>query len=72
MTDQSNEDLAASLTGCLLPLGAQWADLEAAIRATGNSHAQTALYVFGAQVVKPWEDISREAAQRLASGGEKP
>ena len=70
MTDQSNKDIAYAIEGCLEPLGAQWADLEDAVRATGNSHAQTALFDFGQQVVKPWEEISREAAQRLASGGE--
>lgn len=72
MTAQTNKDLAYALDGCLVPLGAQWAYLDAAVRATGNAHAIAALFDFGQQVVKPWEDISREAAQRLVSGGDTP
>lgn len=64
MTAPTDSDLAYQLIGALEPLGAQWAQLEDAVRGRpGSAHAL--LDEFGEQLAEIVR-LGRLAAQRLA------
>lgn len=66
MTDQTDKDLANQLEAALIPLGAQWADLEAVVH---GEHASSVLKAFGGQLAEIVR-LMRLAAQRLEARGE--